>query len=54
MKLPRLPAKEIIKVLEKLGFKEIRQRGSNRYFKHSDGRSTVVPYHQAKILDKVF
>lgn len=32
-------------MLGKLGFQEIRQKGSHKYFKHPDGRATVVPMH---------
>jgi len=52
MKLPLLSAKEICKILERLGFKEIRQRGSHRYFKHSDGRATVVPIHPGRAIGR--
>ncbi len=48
MKLPVLSAKELIKILLKIGFKEIRQRGSHKYFKHPDGRTTVVPVHSGR------
>jgi len=44
-KLPRLDAIQLSKILKKLGFKFIRQRGSHMFFKHPDGRSTVIPYH---------
>lgn len=44
-KLPRLDAIQLSKILKKLGFKFIRQRGSHMFFKHTDGRTTVVPYH---------
>jgi len=30
--------KEIIGVLERLGFQEIRQKGSHKQFRHPDGR----------------
>lgn len=45
MKLPLLSSQELIKILKKMGFEEIRQKGSHKYFKHSDGRATVVPVH---------
>jgi predicted RNA binding protein YcfA (HicA-like mRNA interferase family) len=45
MKLPLLSSKQVCKFLEKLGFNLIRQRGSHCYFKHNDGRITVVPIH---------
>ncbi|MAG78992.1 hypothetical protein CMI40_01300 [Candidatus Pacearchaeota archaeon] len=44
-KLPQLDAIKLSKILKKLGFKFIRQRGSHMFFKHSDGRTTVIPHH---------
>ena len=48
------PAKpdEVIKVLEKLGFKKIRQSGSHAVFQHSNGRWTTVPIHKGKDVAK--
>ena len=45
MSLRAQPAKKIIKVLSKLGFKVVRRRGSHVVLKHADGRLTVVPVH---------
>ncbi len=47
-KLPKLTAKELGKLLEKLGFKFDHQTGSHMVFKHSDGRITVIPNHQGE------
>ncbi len=44
-KLPILTAKELIRVLKKIGFKRIRQKGSHVFFAHEDGRTTIVPVH---------
>lgn len=62
-KLPRLTSRELCKIVESLGFVAIRQRGSHRYFRHLDGRTAVVPIHDAsyqigrgllkKILDEI-
>ena len=52
MKLPLLTPKEVCQVLEKLGFEPIRQRGSHRYFKHPDGRATVVPIHSGRHIGR--
>ncbi len=52
MKLPLLSAQELIKVLKKLGFEEIRQRRSHKYFKHPDGRATVVPVHPGRDIGR--
>ena len=42
---------EMCKILETLGFDMIRQRGSHKFFRHGDGRTTVIPMH-AKDLDR--
>jgi predicted RNA binding protein YcfA (HicA-like mRNA interferase family) len=43
-KLPSLKSREVIKVLEKLGFVFVRQKGSHRiYVKGSIG--ITIPYH---------
>ena len=47
-KLPLLNAKELIKILNKMSFEVIRQRGSHIYMKHKDGRCTVVPLHSGR------
>ena len=44
-KLPQLDAVKLSKILRKLGFEFFRQRGSHMFFKHPDGRTTVVPHH---------
>lgn len=45
-KPPVLKPREVVALLEKLGFAEARQRGSHRQFRHADGRGTTVPFHQ--------
>jgi predicted RNA binding protein YcfA (HicA-like mRNA interferase family) len=47
-KLPVLKPREIIVLLEALGFVEIRQRGSHKQFRHTDGRGTTVPVHAGR------
>ncbi len=44
-KLPVVSAKELEKILIKLGFEITRQKGSHRFYKHPDGRYTTVPHH---------
>ena len=51
-KLPLLNAKELAKVLGKLGFQLLRQEGSHMFFRHPDGRTTVVPNHQGEEIDR--
>jgi predicted RNA binding protein YcfA (HicA-like mRNA interferase family) len=42
-KPPVLKPREVVARLERLGFAEVRQRGSHRQFRHADGRGTTVP-----------
>jgi predicted RNA binding protein YcfA (HicA-like mRNA interferase family) len=51
-KLPRLTGQELGKVLEKAGFEKVRQKGSHAFFRHPDGRTTVVPMHAGEIIDR--
>lgn len=51
-KLPLLSAKEIIKVLQKMGFEVIRQEGSHIFLRHPDGRTTVIPNHPGEDVDR--
>ena len=44
-KPPILKPREVVAILEHLGFQEVRQRGSHKQFRHSDGRVTTVPVH---------
>ena len=41
-------AKTIEKLLLMLGFIKKRQKGSHAFYKHIDGRSTVIPFHSNK------
>lgn len=49
-RLPRVTAKQIISVLEKRGFKFVRQSGSHKIFRNSDAKRATVPFHNNKIL----
>ncbi|MEE9912896.1 MAG: type II toxin-antitoxin system HicA family toxin [Deltaproteobacteria bacterium] len=51
--IPILRPREVIAILEKLGFKEIRQKGSHKQFRHLDGRSTTVPFHQGRDISPI-
>ncbi len=45
-------AEKVIKVLIKLGFEIVRQKGSHVILKHPDGRITVVPVHHGEELGR--
>jgi predicted RNA binding protein YcfA (HicA-like mRNA interferase family) len=51
-KLPFLSAKELSKIVRKLGFKFIRQEGSHIFFKHPDGRTTLIPNHPGEHIKR--
>jgi predicted RNA binding protein YcfA (HicA-like mRNA interferase family) len=46
--VPVLKPREVIARLERLGFIEVRQRGSHKQFRHADGRVTTVPMHAGR------
>jgi predicted RNA binding protein YcfA (HicA-like mRNA interferase family) len=46
--VPVLRPREVAGILERLGFVEVRQRGSHRQYRHSDGRATTVPFHPGR------
>jgi predicted RNA binding protein YcfA (HicA-like mRNA interferase family) len=46
--LPTLKPREVVALLEGLGFAEVRQRGSHKQFRHVDGRGTTVPFHAGR------
>jgi predicted RNA binding protein YcfA (HicA-like mRNA interferase family) len=52
-KLPVLKPREVVAILEKLGFVEVRQRGSHKQYRHSDGRCTTVPFHAARDISPI-
>ena len=51
--LPVLKAREVIARLERLGFVEVRQRGSHKQFRHSDGRATTVSMHAGRDISPI-
>ena len=42
--------KELLVILESLGFEVIRVKGSHHYLKHQDGRATVIPLHSNETI----
>jgi predicted RNA binding protein YcfA (HicA-like mRNA interferase family) len=50
---PVLKPKEVAAILEYLGFKEIRQKGSHKQYRHPDGRGTTVPFHPGKDISPI-
>lgn len=51
--IPVLKPSEVIAILAKLGFSEIRQRGSHKQFRDTTGRCTTVPFHQGRDISPI-
>ena len=51
--VPALKPQEVVKILERLGFHEVRQRGSHKQFRHSDGRGTTVPFYPGRDVSPI-
>ena len=52
-KLPLLKAQELAKILIRMGFEQPRkQSGSHMFFRHPDGRTTVIPNHPTEEIDR--
>ena len=51
--VPILKPQEVVAILLRLGFVEVRQRGSHKQFRHADGRGTTVPFHQGRDISPV-
>jgi predicted RNA binding protein YcfA (HicA-like mRNA interferase family) len=47
-KIPILKPQEVVRILNNLGFIEVRQKGSHKQFRHQDGRGTTVPCHKGR------
>ena len=47
-KPPVLKPRKVVTILDRLGFREVRQRGSHKQFRHQDGHVTTVPFHQGR------
>jgi predicted RNA binding protein YcfA (HicA-like mRNA interferase family) len=47
-KPPVLKARVVAGILERLGFVEVRRRGSHRQYRHPDGRGTTIPFHPGR------
>jgi len=51
--IPVLKPNEVIAILIKLGFTEVRQRGSHKQFRNMAGRCTTVPFHQGRDISPI-
>lgn len=51
-KLPIIDASEFEKILIRLGFRSVRQKGSHVFYKHQDGRTTTLPHHKGRVISR--
>jgi predicted RNA binding protein YcfA (HicA-like mRNA interferase family) len=49
-RLKIIDARKMEKLLLKLGFEKVRQKGSHAFYKHPDGRTTTIPHHPGRDL----
>ena len=49
-KLKLVDARRMEKLLFRLGFEKVRQKGSHAFYRHPDGRVTTVPHHKGRML----
>ncbi|MCS6902760.1 MAG: type II toxin-antitoxin system HicA family toxin [Candidatus Bipolaricaulota bacterium] len=52
-KYPVLKPHEVAAILGKLGFVEVRQRGSHKQYRHPDSRSTTIPFHRGRDISPI-
>ena len=49
-RLPVVGFRQLDKILLRLGFQAVRQKGSHVFYRHPDGRTTSVPNHPGRDL----
>ena len=52
-KVPVLKPGEVARLLAVLQFREVRQRGSHKQYRHADGRATTVPFHKGRDISPI-
>jgi len=51
--VPVLKPRDVAALLGRIGFEQVRQRGSHRQYRHPDGRGTTVPYHAGRDISPI-
>jgi predicted RNA binding protein YcfA (HicA-like mRNA interferase family) len=46
-----LKPKEVVRILEDLGFQHVRSHGSHQHYRDQGGRHTIVPFHQGSDVE---
>ena len=47
-RLPAVDFRTVEKLLLRLGFERVRQKGSHVFYRHPDGRTTTLPQHRGR------
>ncbi|MBI5923942.1 MAG: type II toxin-antitoxin system HicA family toxin [Betaproteobacteria bacterium] len=50
---PVLKPEEVVAILIRLGFVEVRQRGSHKQFRNNSGSCTTVPFHPGRDISPI-
>jgi len=51
-KLKLVSAAKLERMLLKLDFAKVRQKGSHAFYRHEDGRTTTIPHHSGRDLPR--
>ena len=51
--IPVLNPRQVTAIIERLGFTEVRQKGSHKQYRHPDGRSTTVPFYTGRDISPI-
>jgi predicted RNA binding protein YcfA (HicA-like mRNA interferase family) len=51
-RLPMVDFKTTERILLRLGFQVVRQKGSHVFYRHADGRTTTLPNHPGRDLSR--
>ena len=49
-RVPRITGSDLVEALAKAGFAVIRVKGSHRFLRNEDGRTTVAPAHSGETI----
>ena len=49
-RLPRVTAEQILRILRRLGFEDVRSSGSHRILRNAEGKRITIPYHAGQVL----
>jgi len=47
---PAVTGRQLLLLLQRMGFALIRVRGSHHFLRHNDGRKTVLPVHSGEMI----